>query len=486
MIVHDLFLPTALPVLALGTILLLLSITWRRSVVRSLSLSAGTLIATLFAVAHDMAAPAPGIQTLFIRDRWSDYTGVLVLLSSLCLIALSWRELARNRGQPVDEYALLLLLGTLGGMAMVFSANAMPFFLGLETMGMALLGLVAFRSRQMALSGEASMKYLVLSGTASAILLLGIGLSYVVSGNLRFGLPPFGANGGLFLPAAAAILTLIGLLFKLSAVPFHMWILDVMEGAPTPVAAFIAVVSKLAVFSALVRYFATPDLPVSLHVFLVAITALTMLGGNLLALRQTSLVRLLACSSIAHMGYLLLAFQSPGSFQSGALTVYLAAYAAGTMGAFAAIGAFSTPDGEPRVRIQEWKGLFYTRPFLAVMMSVMMLSLAGIPPCIGFFAKLGIAATGVERDRLFLLVLLVVGSIIGLYYYLNVVRVMLTPATEPSDLSEGRIFPELTALLAVLAVIVVVGGLFPAGMIRTILPISVAAVPMHETRGAAP
>lgn len=186
---------------------------------------------------------------------------------------------------------------------------------------------------------------------------------------------------------AATRSILVGMFFKLSTVPFHMWLLDVMEGAPVPVAAFLAVVSKIAIFSSLVRYFGTGNQPPFLNDILYVVIILTIMGGNLLALRQTSLTRLLACSSIAHVGYLLIAFLCPGRLQSGAITIYLLAYTASTLGVFATIVAFATPDGPDGTVIAQWKGLFFTRPFLASALSLMLLSLAGIPPGIGFFAK---------------------------------------------------------------------------------------------------
>ncbi|MCE2575240.1 NADH-quinone oxidoreductase subunit N [Komagataeibacter sp. FNDCR2] len=469
MIVHDLFLPLPLPVLSAGIMLMLADMAWRRSVARGLSLGLVTLLAALATVTcHVGALPHDGAG-LFVQDRWTACTGLLVLFSALCILLMSWRDVACGKMCPGGEYSLLLVLATLGATAMVFSANYIPFFLGLEIVGMSLLGLLAFRHHHFMQACEAAMKYLILSGLSSAILLFGMGLAYACTGSLRFA-PPVPVEG---MPPAmamvATVMILVGMFFKLSAVPFHMWLPDVMEGAPVPVAAFIAVVSKIAMFSAFVRYFGAGAVPPFLNSVLSAVIILTILGGNLLALRQGSLMRLMACSSIAHVGYLLIAFFSPGPLQSGAITVYLVAYTVSTLGVFAIMSAFAPPTGPDGTALADWRGVFSTRPFLATAMSLMLLSLAGIPPGIGFFAKFEIAATGVEHQRDLLLCVLVAGSVIGLYYYLNIIRIMIGATTSPRANMGRRTQPELTALIIVLSMIVVIGGLFPARIIQPLL-----------------
>ncbi|MCE2577934.1 NADH-quinone oxidoreductase subunit N [Komagataeibacter sp. FNDCR1] len=470
MIGHDVFLPTSLPVLSMGIMVTLAAVAWRRSVGRSIACAMVTLLAA-FAVVdrHTGGRPQHGIS-LFIQDQWTTYTAMLVIFSSMCILLMSWRDLKHDRSTLVDEYPLLLMLGTLGALAMVFSANYMPFFVGLEILGVSLMGLVTFRRGSFMQGCEAAMKYLILSGVSSAILLFGIGLAYGITGSLRFIPPTAIGDMPAALSMAATLMILTGMFFKLSAVPFHMWLPDVMEGAPVPVAAFLAVVSKIAIFSSLVRYFGTGIQPEFINDVLYVVIILTIMGGNLLALRQASLIRLLACSSIAHVGYLLIAFLCPGRLQSGAITVYLAAYTASTLGVFAIITAFATPEGADGTVIAQWKGLFFNRPFLASAMSLMLLSLAGIPPGIGFFAKFEIAATGVEHQRGLLLCVLILGSIIGLYYYLNIIRAMMTVPSLPSSGLNRHARPELTALVIVLSVIVMIGGLFPARAIHPFLP----------------
>ncbi|GCD76402.1 NADH-quinone oxidoreductase subunit N [Acetobacter pasteurianus NBRC 3299] len=472
MIGHDVFLPTPLPMLCAGITIMLVTTAWRRSINRGFLSGMVTLLLALGFVGYHTGSVPDNEDSLFIQDQWTNYTAILIIFSSMCILLMSWRNGAQDRTTPLmDEYPLLCMLGTLGALTMVFSANYMPFFLGLEILGISLIGLVTFRHGPAMQGYEAAMKYLILSGVSSAILLFGIGLAYGVTGSLQF-MPPI-ATGDISpaLPAAATVMILSGIFFKLSAVPFHMWLMDVMEGAPVPVAAFLAIVSKVAIFSSFVRYFGTGTQPLFLNIILYVVIILTIMGGNILALRQTSLTRLLACSSIAHVGYLLIAFLCPGHLQSGAITIYLAAYTASTLGVFAIMAAFATPDGPDGTVIAQWKGLFFNRPFLASAMSLMLLSLAGIPPGIGFFAKFNITATGVEHQRNLLLGVLIIGSIIGLYYYLNIIRIMMAAPSLSSTNPNQPVRPELIALVIVLTVIVVIGGLFPARALRPLVPV---------------
>lgn len=474
MIGHDVFLPAPLLAVSSGIMVMLAATVWRRSAGRSLACAMVTLLLSLAVVGRHTGGRPENGDSLFIQDRWTTYTAALIIFSTLCILLMSWRDRGHDGTIPVDEYPLLFMLGTLGALAMVFSANYMPFFLGLEILGISITGLATFRHRPVMAGCEAAMNYLILSGVSSAIFLFGTGLAYGVTGSLRF-MPPVAAGEmPAALPVAATVMVLAGMFFKLSAVPFHMWLPDVMEGAPVPVAAFVAVVSKIAIFSALVRYFGTGAQPLFLNDIISVVIILTIMGGNLLALRQTSLTRLMACSSIAHVGYLLIAFLCPGHLQSGAITVYLAAYAASTLGVFATMTAFASPDGPDGTCIAQWRGLFFSRPFLASAMALMLFSLAGIPPGIGFLAKFEVAATGVEHQRDVLLCTLIIGSIIGLYYYLNIIRVMMTAPLLPSRPLKQHARPELAALVIVLTIIVVIGGLFPARAIHPLLPASPA------------
>lgn len=262
------------------------------------------------------------------------------------------------------------------------------------------------------------------------------------------------------------ILVLTGMFFKLSAVPFHLWLADVLEGTSIPVAAMVAVTSKIGLFAAMLRYFSGVDLhghnPQVEEIVVVAV--LSMIGGNLLAVVQTDLRRLLAGSSIAHIGYLLVAFLSPGPFGLASAAFYLAAYSAATLGVFAIMDGVM-PQGSD---IRDWHGMFRRKPAVALAMSVMLISLAGIPPAVGFFAKFYIAAAGVSSHRIVLLLVLILSSTIGLFYYLRLILIMLTPA--PDNTPSRRIdvtAPSAgnTALIAVLACATVLLGIFPGSLV---------------------
>ncbi|GBQ32988.1 NADH-quinone oxidoreductase subunit N [Gluconacetobacter sacchari DSM 12717] len=449
-------LPPCLPILGGGIALLMLCIAWRRSEARAILVALATLLLA-FASLWRPALPWPGgpAATLLVPDGWFTYIAGLILLSSAATVIMAWR----GTGTQADEFYLLLLLGTLGALVMAGSADMVALFLGLETLSLSLLGLIAWHRTQPT-ADEAAIKYLVLSGLSSAILLFGLALSYATTGSLRFAAPvPTGPDGPA-IPLAATALILTGLFFKLSAVPFHTWLPDVMEGAPTPVAAFIAVVSKIALFAALARYFAGADLahPGTATAELAIVAVLSMLGGNLLALGQTNLKRLLAGSSIAHVGYLLLALLSPGPFGLASAAFYLAAYSIATTGAFAAIRGADLSD------IAGWRGMFRRRPALALAMAIMLVSLAGIPPAVGFFAKTYIVIAGVSAQRIVLLGALIAGSIIGLYYYLNIVRAMMESA--PEDHHPARTLPAHAALIAALAIVTLAAGIFPETLVR--------------------
>ena len=330
-----------------------------------------------------------------------------------------------------SEYFILLTLAALGAVAMTGATHFLSFFLGLETLSLALLGLIGF-DRNGVKAGEAAMKYVLLSGFASAVLVFGFALIYFETGSLYFVAPHFSPDSGRLMTMMGLTLILSGLFFKLSAAPFHLWLADVLQGTSIPVAALVAITSKIALFAALVRYFSTVDLlSVTPYVAEISIVAvLSMLGGNLLAVVQKDFRRLLAGSSIAHVGYLLVAFLSPGPFGVAAAGFYLVAYTVSSLGVFAIISGV-LPEGAD---IRAWHGLFRQKPAVALAMSIMLVSLAGIPPAIGFFAKFYILAAGLSASHLLLTLVLIISSMIGLVAYLRLILIMLTPKPKQLDI----------------------------------------------------
>ncbi|MNZ56258.1 NADH-quinone oxidoreductase subunit N [compost metagenome] len=276
---------------------------------------------------------------------------------------------------------------------------------------------------------EAGIKYMVLSAAGSAFLLFGMALLYAESGSLSFA----GIGASLAAGAPAQLvqigvgMMLVGLAFKLSLVPFHLWTPDVYEGAPAPVAAFLATASKVAVFVVLLRLFQIAPVALEnslLQIALSIVAIASILIGNLLALTQSNIKRLLGYSSIAHFGYLLVALIASKGLAVEAVGVYLTTYVLTSLGAFGVVTLMSTPySGRDADALFEYRGLFWRRPVLTGVLTVMMLSLAGIPMTAGFIGKFYVIATGVESHLWWLIGALVLGSAIGLFYYL---RVMVT------------------------------------------------------------
>ncbi|GBQ09397.1 NADH-quinone oxidoreductase subunit N [Swaminathania salitolerans] len=476
------FLPNAVLVLCLGSLVQLAAISWRRHVARDAVLCVIVLLASLASIMLPTFLIMTGSLPLFSSDSWGSYAGALIILSVIAIVLMSRHGAISADPSVNSEYFILLTLATLGGVAMTCAVNVISFFLGLETLSLSLLGLIAFRNERLD-AGEAAMKYLLLSGVASATLIFGFALIFAETGSLRFAMPDLSHLPEPMIGTMGVILVLTGMFFKLSAVPFHLWLADVLEGTTIPVASLVAVTSKIALFAAMLRYFSSVNLGVpSAQVNEILIVAvLSMLGGNLMAVVQTDLRRLLAGSSIAHVGYLLVAFLSPQPFGVASAAFYLAAYAISTLGVFAIMNGV-LPQGRD---IREWHGLFRRKPAAALAMSIMLISLAGIPPAVGFFAKFYIVAAGVSAHQILLLFVLILSSTIGLFYYLRLILIMLTPAPEGyvsrAELSMPT--PANATLIAVLACATLVLGIVPGALVDRSQGIVVTPVPIpvHST-----
>jgi NADH-quinone oxidoreductase subunit N len=327
---------------------------------------------------------------------------------------------------------------------------------------------------------EASIKYLVLSAVSSGFVLFGMALIYAETGTLHFtdlsdSLQGIGSGPAPAYLTVAALLVITGFAFKLSLVPFHLWTPDVYEGAPLPATAFLATIGKLAVAALLMRFMSIADVLSSPAIVAVLslIAVLSILAGNLLALLQNNLKRLLSYSSIAHMGYLLIALVSLDALNetlgAEAVGFYLAAYAIMTLGAFGVMMVLSDSVRE-RDQIGHYQGLFWRSPWLALVFTAMLLSLAGIPLTIGFIGKFYVIAAGVEGAQWGLLLAMVIGSGIGLFYYLRIVYRMLTPmdVDEPLPVPGLR---ELTShgLLLVLLLALIIPGVIPGGLMSLVV-----------------
>lgn len=432
----------------------------------------GTLLSCISLWPASEAAPRR-VTLLFIIDGYALFYIGLILATAISVLLFSHGYLKTRRGLQ-EEFYLLLLLATLGAISLVASCHFASFFVALETLSIALLALIAY-PRSRARPVEASLKYLILAGTSSAILLFGMALIYARLGTMEFSLigdrlrTIAEASDIYWLTGLAMIVAGIG--FKLSLVPFHMWAPDVYEGAPAPVTAFIATVSKGAVFALLLRYFLNADAYNYGSVFIMinVLAVASMLAGNLLALLQNNVKRILAYSSIAHLGYLLVAFLAGGALAKEAVSYYLVAYFVMTLGAFGIVTVLSPVDGETEVEeLADYRGLLWQRPWLGGVFTITLLALAGIPLTVGFFAKFYAVAGGVGAAAWPAIFALVAGSVIGLFYYLRVIVIMATPVAEAEAVDFQTVPWTGGATLAALTFILIWLGIYPAPLISVI------------------
>ncbi|WP_028081691.1 NADH-quinone oxidoreductase subunit NuoN [Solimonas soli] len=365
------------------------------------------------------------VTPLFVIDGYALFYMALILVTTLATATLSHAYLERFRGEREEMY-LLLTLSALGGLTLACAQHFASLFIGLELLSVPLYAMIAYpvKSRRPL---EGGLKYLVLSAVASAFLLFGIALIYSQAGSLAFAdIGPYFAGVGAMPGSPVALiggaLLLIGLAFKLSLVPFHLWTPDVYEGAPAPVAAYLATVSKVAVFAVLTRYFVEAGgyYQTSLVSVLGWLAFASIFVGNLLAVRQNNVKRMLAYSSIAHFGYCMVGLVAGGPLAVEAVGAYLMTYVVTSIGAFGVVTLTSSAGDERDADvIYDYRGLFWRRPYLASILTAMLLSLAGIPLTAGFIGKFYIIAAGLDGHQWWLLGAVVVGSAIGLYYYLR-------------------------------------------------------------------
>jgi len=461
-------------ILTAAPVAIMLVIAARRSHLLTFTLSTGAVVAALASIAPAAALAPRQVSALLIIDAYALFFTGLVLLAGLFVMLLSYDYLKRHE-ESREEFYLLLLTALLGSMILTASSHFVSFFLGLEILSVSLYALIAYL-RINALCIEAGIKYLILAAFSSSILLFGMALVYARTGTLALaGIAMAMTAAGSAEPAlmAGTVLILVGIGFKLAVVPFHMWAPDVYEGAPAPVAGFVATVSKGAVFAFLLRYFMEPGIAggsVLASIF-TGIAILSMFAGNLLALFQDNVKRLLAYSSIAHMGYLLVAFLASGPHRVIASIFYLAAYFVTTLGAFGIVSVLSASERDADA-LEDYRGLFYRRPWIAGIFTAMLLSLAGIPLTAGFIGKFFVIAAGVASSHWLLVASLVITSAMGLFYYLRVIAALYTPAT-PSAADIVPIRPLGKITLAVLVVLLFALGVYPGPVTDLISVITV-------------
>ncbi len=463
----EIFLATA------GFVVLLLGVSMRRRGVRPLSLLGVAALAVTGLLVWLFARPVDGpvsiLGDMLVVDSLAVFFKLLMLAAAAMAILLSAGYLERS-GYGAGEYVSLILFATVGMFVMASGANLASLYVGLELMALSVYVLVGYFKLEVK-SNEGAVKYFVLGAASSAVLLYGMSLIY-------------GALGTLDLAAIRATLTAVptsnsmlvlgmvlvgfGMLFKVAAVPFHVWTPDAYEGAPTPVTAFISVAPKAAAFAMFMRIFLGAFAPAvdQWRIIMWVAAAATLIYGNIAALTQNNVKRMLAYSSIAHAGYALMGIVAANAMGAWALLMYMVVYAFMNLGAFGFVILLES-KGYAGEEIGDYAGLSRRHPAAALGMLIFMLALAGIPPTAGFMGKLYLFAAAVEGGYLVLTVIAVVMSAVSLYYYFRiVVQMYLRDGEEdgaaPAELLRDR-WTEVVIVVCVIATLVI--GVFPAPLV---------------------
>ncbi|HFK2919828.1 TPA: NADH-quinone oxidoreductase subunit NuoN [Stenotrophomonas maltophilia] len=404
--------------------------------------SLAALAVVLFMLATGVGGQGEVFHGMFVRDTAADVmkTGI-VLLSGLTLV-YGWRYL-RDRNLFQGEIPVLILFGTAGMMILVSAGSLLMVYLGLELLALCSYALVA-SNRESGLASEAAMKYIVLGSLASGLLLYGMSLIYGATGSLHLDVirDAIPHSDERVLLITGAVFMIAGVAFKLGAAPFHMWLPDVYQGAPAPIALFISSAPKLAAFGMAYRLLEMGVGPLSteLQLLIAGLAAVSLVIGNLMAIAQSNLKRMLAFSTVSHIGFLLMGIAGGGAQGYAAALFYALAYAIMSTAAFGAIIALSRAGFEAE-NIEDFKGLNARNPWMAGLVLCIMASLAGIPPFLGFWTKLAVLGAAVNGGLLWLAILGVLCAVVGCFYYLRVIKVMYfdEPVGEAMPRSNDRV-----------------------------------------------
>ncbi|VFP80050.1 NADH-quinone oxidoreductase subunit NuoN [Candidatus Erwinia haradaeae] len=470
---QQLILIIPLLILSLTVVIMMLSIGLKRNhrfydfiVFAGLSLA-------LFSLYFVEQVEAGDVTALLRIDRYSIFYTSLVILSSLsaCIFSYPWiTQYPKNR----EEFYLLIMLSTLGGVVLVSANHFSSLFIGIELLSLPLVGLVGY-AVNIGCSLEATLKYAILSIASSAFLLFGIALVYAHTGSLGFEELIYLQSNSLSSEALIIVgfsLMIVGFGFKLSLVPFHLWTPDVYQGAPSSVGTFLASASKIAVFSVLMRLFIYTSIKnfECIYSALSILAVASMLFGNLMALRQKNIKRILGYSSIAHFGYLLITLIAVrySELSLEAAAVYLASYLFSTLGVFGVVSLMLNTKNDFSEALSSYRGLFWRNPVLAIALTITMFSLAGIPMTFGFIGKFYLISLGVYAHLWAVTIAMVLGSAIGLYYYLRIIiSLYLAPSKSLKYLSpQHHSELQLTNITVVLfAMLSIIFGIYPQPII---------------------
>ncbi len=397
----------------------------------------------------------------FVVDSFARFMKVLALAGSAAAILMSLDYMAEQK-QRRFEYAILILFSTLGMMLLVSAGDLIALYLGFELMSLCLYVLAAIH-RDSIRSSEAGLKYFVLGALSSGMLLYGCSLIYGFTGTVTFtGIAQAAGQGGIGLVFGLVFL-FAGLCFKVSAVPFHMWTPDVYEGSPTPVTAFFAASPKVAAIAIFIRAAvdAFPGIATQWQQILVFVAIASMVLGAFAAIGQRNIKRLMAYSSIGHMGFALIGLAAGTAEGVQGVLVYMGIYLAMTLGTFAAILSMRRPEGQVE-EISELAGLARTNPSMAFFLAMLLFSLAGIPPLAGFFAKFYVFLAAIQAGLYMLAVIGVLASVVGAYYYLLIVKLMYFDEPTAEFIPAPR---KLTAVLNISGLLNLLFFVYPAPLI---------------------
>lgn len=420
---------------------------------------------------HHYPKPVVTFSGNYVLDKLAILTKLFVLTASFFSFIYA-REYIKFRNVQRGDYYLLGLLATLGMLVMASAYTLLTIFLGLELLSLCLYGMVALY-KESEKATEAAMKYFITGSLATGLLLFGISLVYGATGKIDILSIAQVLAGHSYQPIIllGLVFILAGLIFKFGAVPFHMWVPDVYDGAATSVTLFIASAPKIAAFCITMRILveAFPQVAVPWQHVLMVIAILSMFFGNLIAIAQTNIKRMLAYSSIAHIGYTLLGLLAGPDSSTGysAAMFYITTYVLVAAGAFAIIALVSKEEGVELDQLDDYRGLNARNPWLAFLMLLLMFSMAGVPPTVGFFGKLGLLEALVEAHFVWLAALALLFSIVGAYYYLRIV--MLMYFEEPHEKLAGQkitVAPGIMAAITLNSLAALILGILPSGLIN--------------------
>ena len=408
--------------------------------------------------------PAGKVETFggsFVLDDFAKFLKLLALAGSAVTLLLSI-EFLETESRRIFEYAILVMLSTVGMMVLISAGDLITLYLGLELMSLALY-VVAASDRDNTKSTEAGLKYFVLGALSSGMLLYGASLIYGFTGTVNFAGIAAAAKEGSIGLVFGLVFLLAGLCFKVSAVPFHMWTPDVYEGAPTPVTAFFASAPKVAAMAVFVRVALTafPGIAPQWQQVVVFVAIASMALGSFAAIGQTNIKRLMAYSSIGHMGFALVGLAAGTAEGAQGVLIYVAIYVTMTLGTFAIILAMKR-KGQAVENLSDFAGLSQTNPTLAFFMAMLLFSLAGVPPLAGFFAKYYVFVAAIKSGLFTLAVIGVLASVVGAYYYLYIIKLMYFD--EPAGAVEPA-RPELRLVFAVAGLFNILYVFYPAPLV---------------------